>query len=549
MTAGTGQSGGEIVQQMAFSRKPTTGGAIGFELGYDIDDSVVELRVRLPENIDIERTTGFAAAGEEWAWEAGPSDPVLSGTYHTDSTQSDGARYVDAGEWAIIKAPTHAASWRYRGQEPPDFVETYDVEDTGIASSNGAIVFLGAHEQHQHRAVGQQYTLAIPEAAELAVDPKAIFAAITDAAGYLDVGESQDDILLVAAPSAQAEWGPLGTQTGDDGIWALDRCPLARPNTTWIHEYVHTRQAPRCEPSMQWFAEGTACYYATLCSIRRGDVDFQTGQRFLDRTSNRGVRLTDPGTWPSEQIKYLKGRRVTAALDCEIRRHTDGVKDLRTVWAQLNETFETVDFGNFQTALEGTIQDPDPLLAWTGQYVDGTGIPDVPATPAAFGLSDAGAQGPSNSATKRPSDPPGTTASGDDPESGAPESTPKSDSDESGDPDPEKEGPPEPETGAPVEPEPESGKREDKTQKGGDPEGPDTGDIGEACPICGAQTDEEYCPVCGTHIERACHVCGTDAPGQTYCPECGTELIATCDVCGAQFSGDEQYCSRCGTER
>ena len=539
MTAGTEQSGREILQRMVFSRKRTTGGAIGFELGYELDDSVVELRVRLPQNIEIERTAGFAAAGEEWVWEAGSMNPVLRGTYHTDTTQSDGARYVDAGEWAIIKAPTHAASWRYRGQEPLDFVETYDVEDTGIASSNGAIVFLGEHERRRHSAVGQRYTLAIPEAAELAVDPTEIFGAITDAASYLDVGQCQEDILLVAAPSARAEWGPLGTQTGDDGIWALDRCPLARPNTTWIHEYVHTRQAPRCEPSMRWFAEGTACYYATLCSIRRGDIDFDTGRRFLGRTSNPNVRLSDPGTWPSEQMKYLKGRRVTAALDCEIRRHTDGVADLRTVWAHLNETFETVDFGNFQTALKETIRDPDPLLAWTGRYVDGTEVPSVPATPAAFGLGDAGPQDPSDSAKARPDDPPDTAATGDDRESGASEPTPESTRGEPEGPESEQREPAEPEQPEPAEPRPESD----------DPESPAGGDVGEGCPICGAQTDEEYCPRCGTHVERACHVCGTDAPGQAYCPECGTELLGTCDVCGAQLSGDEQYCPKCGTER
>jgi hypothetical protein len=561
MTAEPGQSGREIVQQMVFSRKRATSGEIRFELEYELDDSVVELRVTLPENIEIERATGFTAAGDEWRWESGPTDPVLTGTYHTNTTRSNGARYVDAGEWAIIKPPTHAASWRYRGRESLDFVETYEVADTGIASSNGALVLLGDHEQRHHSALGQRYTLTIPQAAELAVDPEEIFAAITDAADYLDVGESPEDILLVAAPSEQAEWGPLGTQTGDDGIWALDRCLLDRPNTTWIHEYVHTRQAPRCESSMQWFVEGTACYYATLCSIRRGDVDFDTGQRFLDRTRTRDATLTEPGTWPSGQIKYVKGRRVTAALDCEIRRHTDGEEDLRTVWATLNETFETADFGAFQTALEEAIPDPEPLLAWTDRYVDGSDVPSLPTDPSAFGLGDTPPGKPTGGAEPEPSGPSATTASGagngpegseptaegdseaegldpEEPGSTGPDE-PGSTEQETADPGTTEPGESEPETEAPESPEPEPD----------GPEEPAGGDVDGACPVCGEQTDETYCPVCGTHIDRTCHVCGTDAPGQAYCPECGTELVRTCDVCGAQFSGDEQYCSRCGTER
>lgn len=531
-------SGLRIIQEMVFSLDRSTSGAIDFQLAYEMIGSVVDFTVALPDDIAIQQSRGFSASGSSWSWDGTTESPVLHGGYHTSSDQTVGAQYVDAGEWAIVNAPSRVASWQYQGSGELEFVETYRVDGPGIASSDGAVVFLGAHETYQDQAAGQQFTLAVPQAANLAVEPAAIFDAVAPAARYLDVGGYRDDVLMIAAPSAKAEWGPLGTQAGDSGFWTLDSCPLDRPNTTWIHEYVHTRQEPQMESSMRWFLEGTTCYYATLCSMQRGDVGFDVGQSFLATESDRHATLSDPGTWSSPQTKYTKGRRAVAALDCEIRRHTDGEADFRTVWRYLNETFETADIDAFRAALAETIPDSDSLLAWIDRYIDGNDLPPVPSDPAAFGLEGDTDDHPERGESTPPDEP--------DPEEPEPvpeepETGPATGDDEV-----------EPEGTSPIEEpeEPDEGESEEPEEPAGEdePEEPDESEQG--CPICGAEIegDTDYCPVCGTHIARTCHVCGTDAPGQEYCPECGTQLVQTCDICDTRLSGTDEYCPTCGTE-
>lgn len=503
----------EIRQEMAFALDPSRSGSVRFSLEYAIGDAVVDLDVTLPQTISIERPVGFQGSGTQWAWDGTTASPSLTGSYRTASETAAGAMYVDAGDWAVVKAPSRAASWRYRGTGDVEVVQHARVDGPGIASPDGAIAFLGEHERFHHEGAGQRFTLAVPAAAELAEPPERIFAAVDHAARMLDVGGYRDEVLLIAAPGAAARWGPLGTQSGDSGFWSLDRCRLDRPNTTWVHEYVHTRQAPTLETSMDWFTEGTACYYATVCSIQREDISFDAGRRFLATDSDRRAVLTEPGTWSSPQTKYTKGRRAVAALDCELRRRTGGEADLRTVWRELNASYETAGYDEFTAALETAVPDPAGVVAWADRYIAGDGVPAVPSEPAAFGLGDAVAA---------------ADVAGPEPEPPDPEPEPEPESE----PEPEREPAPEPEAEPELEPEPEP-----------------PGEI-DACPVCDAPAtpDDAYCDRCGTAIGRECHVCGTPAPGQTYCPECGTELVSTCELCGTQCSGQDAYCRQCGTE-
>jgi len=518
-----------IEQETVFSRDLTTSGSIDLELAYDICDPVVGLTVSLPQAITIRRANGFAASGNSWVWDGGTAEPSLTGEYRTASDRSAGACYVDAGDWAIINTPSRTASWRYSGSSDPEFVERYRVDGPGAASPDGAVAFLGEHDRHHHRAAGRKFTLVVPTAADLVESPEDIFEAVSDAARHLDVSGYRGDVLMIAAPSDEAQWGPLGTQTGDSGFWALDNCRLDRPNTAWIHEYVHTQQAPEFDASMDWFTEGTTCYYATWCSMHHGEVSFDTGRGFLETRSDRDATLTRPETWPSQQTKYTKGRRVLAALDCEIRKRTNDA-DVRDVWRHLNETYDAAGYDEFLAALNAVLPRETGLDLWAAKYIDGTAVPSLPDAPAAFGLDtelgdpEREPVSPESGTDDGPAGDVGPECTGPDPETGEPESKPeKAESEE-----PDRDSEPGEEEGT-----------ESESESEGHPE----------CPVCGSKVDSDaaYCDHCGVEVGRTCHVCGTDAPGQRYCPECGTELVATCDVCGTQQSGDAEYCHKCGT--
>jgi|GEM_PF-5443824 len=512
--------GAKIVQAVSLSRDATSSGRVQIDLEYDIDEPVTAIDITLPPSIEIEHAHGFAASGSTWRWDGATHTPRLSGRYEMNDERAAGAMYVDAGEWAILKAPGHAASWQYRGVDEIEFVRSVQVAEPGVASPDGAVVFLGDHDVIERHA-GQPFTLVVPAAATMACSPAAVFNALADLSSYLDVGGYQEDVLLIAAPSAAAQWGPLGTQTGDSGFWALDRCRLDEPNSTWLHEYVHTRQAPSFEPTMEWFTEGTACYYATYCSMARGDLAFDTGHQFLATTTDRTAILSTPTAWPSAQTKYTKGRRVVAALDCELRQHTNGQDDLRTVWAHLNATCETAGYQEFLAALRTTIPNADPIVEWCTQYIDGPDSPPVPSNPAAFGIQ------------QQPPTAPGCDNTDGSPNPEEPTTEPP-------------EAPPTDDTTDPPTTEP----TDDTTDPRPDPPTAEPAGRPEHCPVCetSLNPDAAFCETCGTAVDRTCHICGAAAPGQQHCPECGTKLIVHCDICGTQAHATMTYCARCGNE-
>jgi hypothetical protein len=115
--------------------------------------------------------------------------------------------------------------------------------------------------------------------------------------------------------------------------------PTASADDVWTHEYVHTRQTYRAEPSARWITEATATYYAALFAFERGAVDFDAFERVLARGTREPdatAILTDPNTWRVE-TPYTKGALVAGELDRQIRLASDGQASFVTVVRDLNE--------------------------------------------------------------------------------------------------------------------------------------------------------------------------------------------------------------------
>lgn len=376
----------ELIQTIIFSLDEADSGCIDVSFEYELPQSVVRFEITLPSAVDITTTSGFNNREGRWVWNKSNPQPKLAGTYRISDDDSEGAYYVDAGDWAITNAPARSSSWRYRGLEP-QLIKRCRVDGEGIASPDGAVVFLGNHEVVENSDPVQPLTLVVPAASKLAEPPSEIFEAVEHTSRYLDIGGYRRDVLMIAAASDEAQWGPLGSQTGNSGFWTLDRCRLDKSGSTWIHEYVHTRQEPTFEESMEWFTEGSACYYAALCSIQLGNISFTEGREFLKTSVDPDAVVRNPETWNTTSTKYTKGRRVVAALDCKIRDHTNNSTDLRDVWRFLNRRYETAGYDEFLTALRMVVPSPSKVITWADRYVNGAETPPLPRDPAAFGLA------------------------------------------------------------------------------------------------------------------------------------------------------------------
>jgi hypothetical protein len=168
-----------------------------------------------------------------------------------------------------------------------------------------------------------------------------------------------------------------------------DRTPVAPPDNTWLHEYVHTRQSLQLGPGMRWFREASATYYAGLLSVRQG-LDGRDGyQAFLgtlrDYESGR-VILSDRSDWHSDYTPYSKGTRTLAALDARIRNDTDGNRTLQDVFRRMNREDGTVTYDEF-TGMVANISGSDHD-EWLDDHVAGTAVVSVPTDPYVYAAPD-----------------------------------------------------------------------------------------------------------------------------------------------------------------
>ena len=322
-----------------------------------VPDRVTSLRVTTltvtdaPVETDgFERVDDAERDGVVWAWDGETDEPSITYAMAANDTVAESGplagdgnyRFVDTGEWALVRTPRVGVSARYTGTGQLQVARENRVAGEGAASETMA--FLGAHETRVRETDGRRVRLIVPEAADLAASPAAVFGAFEGARAALPVGGDDAEVFAVAAPTEDVSWAVRGLQTGDADLWVRDREPAGTAADVWTHEYVHTRQAYRAEPSARWFTEASATYYAALFALDRGAIGFDRFEQTLsrgEREPDASAVLADPGTWRPE-TPYTKGSLVAGEIDRRIRLAADGRASLATVFRDLNDASEPI---------------------------------------------------------------------------------------------------------------------------------------------------------------------------------------------------------------
>jgi len=353
---------------------------IDVETRLSLPESIVELELTLPEGADVYEQNGFEQVDERtYEWTGTTTEPSvrygLEGTVRETHRGREGASFVAADEWALVRTPSVGVSWRSTDPDS-ELSRRNAVDGEGIASTHMA--YLGPYTEHTGAAAGQTFRLVVPDAADLEAEPDAIIERLEAAAERLVIGGRSPEVFVVAAPTADHTWGPAGLQIGDGGdMWVRDTEQLGTARDTWVHEYVHTRQVYPTTEATRWTIEGIADYYAALLSYESGEISFES---FRDRLevgaglTYDDVRLADPGTWAGTEADYDRGALVVAHLDRRLRAEGDTSFD--AVLAGVNDPDRELTQRRFLRAIESA--GGEEIGSEAERYTETTDAPPIP---------------------------------------------------------------------------------------------------------------------------------------------------------------------------
>jgi len=347
-----------LVQQ--FQRLPDKPGIVRVRLVYTVPERVVSLRTQIPAEATLSDREGFGRINEtHLRWRETTQRPQV--TYdlpvnetvdRTDPQAADGRYlYADTSDWSLFERPPTQTNWRRTGREPISLERTSATDGPGAAGQ--WMVFLGEHELREREAYGQQFRLVVPAAANTSESPDAVLDALANSSDALRVGDRDERVFAVAAPTDGVRWGVRGLQTGDTDMWVRDDERLDEADSAWLHEYVHTRQSFTLTSRTRWFEEASASYYAALLSLEQDAIDFEA----FDDRMGIGARpvygrvvLANVSTW-QRSPDYYKGALVAGQLDRRLRVASDREQTLQDVFRTINGRQRPVTQFNFLEAL------------------------------------------------------------------------------------------------------------------------------------------------------------------------------------------------------
>lgn len=333
-----------LATDTALSLTPDQPGSVGVVQTFDTPEALTELRVTLDARSTVTAAEGFSnAGGDTWEWDGETAEPRLRYDLVVNRTTdregpiagSGSYLYADVGEWALIQQPNTGLEWRTTASI--NLNRTTRVDGAGAVGS--ATAFLGPHEEYTREVAGQEIRLIVPAAADLADPPEAILDGLGNASRELNVGDRDAMVFAVAAPTDNVGWAVQGVQVGDTDFWARANRPIDSAGSTWLHEYVHTRQSFETTESGQWITEATATWYAALLSHQQEGVGFPGLSEYLERGTRSPQAesvLAEPSDW-ANNAHYWKGALVSGELDRRLRLATDGGATLQRVLAALND--------------------------------------------------------------------------------------------------------------------------------------------------------------------------------------------------------------------
>ena len=385
-----------VVQTVTYRRAPNATGTIRATHRYRVGANVSSLVVYNYTRGRVVNATGFAPRPNgRWAWDGNTTTPSvrLRVEVNRSSRQFGGLRWVDTRNWTLANPRTDFAyrdagldRWVYSWQAGAPVAQRTRVASDERGVAGPSIVYLGGFDAATANATAQRIRLVRPSAAEMADDPERVLRVLSAASAQLRVGARDAEVTAFAGPRPLRLGGTAARgHGGRQDFWVSAGSDAGSPPSTWIHEYVHTRQSFVLASEMAWFREASASYYAAVVSVRVPPNYPDAFDRFrasLDRTHGENATLSDRSSWSTTYVPYAKGTRVLAALDGRIRESTGGNRTLQAVVRRLNRHEGLVTYDVFASTV--TNVSGQSHREWLADHVRGGAPVSPPASPYAY---------------------------------------------------------------------------------------------------------------------------------------------------------------------
>lgn len=342
----------------------------------------------------------------EWDGETVPCTLELAIDTHAESNEDfGGLDYTGTGRWLF--APLPQFTIRYDGDTGSDidslFTQQVDpIRDrersnvTLLLKTHGFVgetsVYLGSYSDYTYQGSNESVRLVVPSHASPPDTKGEIFDALDFASRHLRVGGQYEELIVFVTTDPIREGGLQMTDWNSvrEEAWVHERSTVNTPTSSWLHEYVHTRQSLSLADDMEWFRGASAEYYAARIWWEQVRDEAQTNENPV-RPWEAGVTvvhhlkpgqkyesddLTDEAEWAGVRTPYRKGGWVLLALDSLIREESEE-EWLQSVFWQLNTTDETVDYDQFlDIVAEVSELSPTFTQSWGAQYIAGAVLPE-----------------------------------------------------------------------------------------------------------------------------------------------------------------------------
>ena len=347
--ASAAQSSDPIVEHVEYDLLPAQPDTVEARITYEIPDTVGELSFRIVSGqYEVVGLDGFTRSDGTFEWDGNDGGGTVTIRHAvSESFRAEGPdqRFVGGtADWAIVARPQTSTTWNYRFENPG---LDYRLTTAGEGYAGKRFAFLGSHATRSRTVSGEVITLVVPDAADPVSPPADILDSVAYASDRLRFGNRNEEVVLIAAPTGEVDWGPPGLAVGADARIAADQRVDANVNV-WVHEYVHTRQYRDADTldgdavadDAHWLIEGSADYYAALMSLEEGRIDYATFQDVLERGTTQPATdavLADRSTWTDTDAEYEKGALVVGAIDRELRAASNGSATFQSIMQDWNE--------------------------------------------------------------------------------------------------------------------------------------------------------------------------------------------------------------------
>lgn len=177
------------------------------------------------------------------------------------------------------------------------------------------VVYLGPYSTNTVSTGCQSITAILPKSSSLLLDAGKRLADLRFAANVLDTGHTYEEVRIFVSPES-ISGEPYGYNLKDTSTVLIEDFDPFMPNSiAWLHEYVHTHQGFREQPSATWYREATATYLSFRLALERERINPREYDMWLafGENLNASASLTNSGY--DSGTSYYRGAAVLSHVE------------------------------------------------------------------------------------------------------------------------------------------------------------------------------------------------------------------------------------------